>query len=589
MNKILEQIIFKSLFEDVSKTVIKQAPRSVVDKARALKGYAFRIQSTRTGGTVDIDTLVKRVRINDQYGENSHTSDDKWVYIFGADLRDADRKFFCNVLILPVTAAIKIYGKDGVIDAQQNGLIGTAPVYQEVAMAKPTTGQKVDNAIEITKAVLSNKEPVKEPVKPGELEKKNYEFTTDSSGNVFDADGNIVKLDADGNPIKTAASGSSDFKNVELKGDEIIIKMPKDGFKYGIKNNDEFAKLQTFILDSLKTPSFTEFYNKPEIKPIADKFIGYGADGNYGVTTQALIVWLNWAVNGVPGINGKTISVDLANKFLAGQNKIKIITESLVSYKPRYMTIIESKILQEQLKLNLDKPLPTNIVTTVPVKPKEKDPKPDPKVDPKIQKMSPEQQKKVKADIEKAKKMADDALLLALAQTKKAAAEKAKKPAGESGLMRGKNGSVIPKATFNLFKATTDRKPYTLATKLFKPMVYGKSNLTVRMGIDPQWQSLQGFTSTGGGSTAAATISRAFGANGIAAVIDFFTPSTKAKWYFNKMYKGATIGKEFIIKGVHSTVYWIPGNADPQFMTWYYITSGANSAWFPTAWFEIPK
>jgi hypothetical protein len=163
MNKILEQIIFRSLFEDVSKTVIKQAPRSVVDKARALKGYAFRIQSTRTGGTVDIDTLVKRVRINDQYGENSHTSDDKWVYIFGADLRDADRKFFCNVLILPVAAAIKIYGKDGVIDAQQNGLIGTAPVYQEVAMAKPTAGQKVDNAIEITKAVLSNKEPVKVP------------------------------------------------------------------------------------------------------------------------------------------------------------------------------------------------------------------------------------------------------------------------------------------------------------------------------------------------------------------------------------------------------------------------------------------
>jgi hypothetical protein len=577
MNKILEQIIFRSLFEDTIKTVIKQAPRSVVDKARSLKGYAFRIQSSRTGGTVDIDTLVKRVRINDQYGENSHTSDEKWVYIFGPDLRDADRKFFCNVLILPVEAAIKIYGKDGVIDAQRNGLIGTAPVYQEVAMAKPTAGQKVDKAIEDAKAVLSNKEPVKEPVKPGELEKKNYEL-----------------VDADGNPLKTADTGSSDVKNVELKGDEIIIKMPKDGFKKGIKDNVEFGKLQQYLIDFLKSPNGSALYNHTDengvldFKPLADKFIKFGADGDYGPTTANVISWFCWAIDYADTSDGAVVDIKLANALLTGQSKVKVITESRLAYKPRYMTIIESKILQEQLKLNItkDKPLPPKLVTKVVPK---VDPKVNPKVDPKIQKMSPEQQKKVKADIEKAKKMADDALLLALAQTKKAAAEKAKKPAGGSGLMRGKNGSVIPVATFNLFKSTTDRKPYTLATKLFKPMVYGKSNLTVRMGIDPQWQSLQGFTSTGGGSTAAATISRAFGANGIAAVIDFFTPSTKAKWYFKGMYKGATIGTDSIIKGVHTTVYWIPGNADPQFMTWYYITSGKESAWFPTAWFEIPK
>jgi len=576
MHKILEQIIFKSLFEDTIKTVIKQAPRSVVDKARALKGYAFRIQSTRTGGTVDIDTLVKRVRINDQYGENSHTSDDKWVYIFGADLRDAERKFFCNVLILPVAAAIKIYGKDGVIDAQQNGLIGTAPVYRELAIAKPTVGQVVDKGSDFIKSIVSNTEPTKEPIKPGELEKKNYEFRP---------------ADADGNPINTAASGSSDFKNVELKGDEIIIKMPKAGFKQGIKDNDEFAKVQQVLIDICKGPFGIKLSeNFPDFKTDANKFVGYGTDGNYGPISAKIIAWLSWGAETPDknGTDGTAATPELINTmirfYFPGGSKIKIIAENLISYKPRYMTIIESKILQEQL--NLNRPLPPHLVTKVVPK---VNPKVNPKVDPKIQKMSPEQQKKVKADIEKAKKMADDALLLALAQTKKAAAEKAKKTSGGSGLMRGKNGSVIPVATFNLFKGSQDRKPYTLATKLFKPMVYGKSNLTVRMGVDPQWQSLQGFTSTGGGSTAAATISRGFGAAGLASIIDFFTPSNKAKWYFKGMYKGATIGTDSIIKGVHTTVYWIPGNADPQFFTWYYITSGKQSAWFPTAWFEIPK
>ena len=439
-------------------------------------------------------------------------------------------------------------------------------------MAKPTAGQVIDKGIEITKAVLSNKEPVKEPIKQGELEKPQaeftQEFTTDSSGNVFDADGNIVKLvDADGNPIETKPVAT---------GDEIIIKMPKDGFKKGMKDNVEFAKLQQYLIDVLKSPNGAELYNHKDengvldFKPLADKFIRDGADGDYGTTTAFVIAWFCWAIDYVDIYEGAFVDITLANKFLTGQSKVTVIAESRLAYKPRYMTIIESKILQEQLKLNVNKPLPPSLVKTKPIKvadPKV-NPKVNPKVDPKIQKLSPEQQKKILADVEKAKKMANDAAAVALAQTKKAAAEKT---SGGSGLMRSKyNGAVFPVAVWNMFRGNKERKATALATTTFKPLVYGKNNLIVRTGIDTEWQSLQGYTSHNRG-------------------YDYLDWLTTANWYYNTMTKGATIGTDSIIKDVYIEMFWKQGNPNPEFHTWYYIVCGKRAAWFPSKWFEIPK
>lgn len=406
MRKILEQIIFKSLFEDTTKTVIKQAPRSVVDKARSLKGYAFRIQSTRTGGTVDTQTLIKKIRINDQYGEDSYTNNEKWVYIFGPDLRDAERKFFCNVLILPIAAATKLYDLDN-IEPAQLGTIGEAPIYRENEMIKPTRGQKIDqranNAVTIVKSVLSNEEPTKDIITPG-LELNNTDFFDGEEGvdwktvdgisyrwnYMDDGTGYWEKIDptkkyAPINAIgQKKSKGKIPGKDAEIPGkdaevigddgaevisDENTIKIPSGGFKYGIRDNKEFAKLQQYLIDLSKTPAgkaqFKAYVDSSLTAEVAadimkelDKFIAYGADGKFLLNAQKIISW--WYITLAPPSVTldkflDVITVDIANVLLKDQTKIKVIAESRLSYKPKYMTIIQSKILQEQLKTSYGK------------------------------------------------------------------------------------------------------------------------------------------------------------------------------------------------------------------------------------------
>jgi hypothetical protein len=406
MNKILEQIIFKSLFEDIEKTTIKQAPRSVVDKARSLKGYAFRIQSSRTGGTVDIATLIKAVQVNNQYGENSRTSDEKWVYIFGPDLRDVERKLFCNVLILPIDAATKLYDLDNISPALLDR-IGEAPVYREKAMIKLTRGQKIDQRankiVTGVNTILSNSEPVKDITSPG-LERGNVIFFDGEEGVDWKKEDGVMyranykddgtkyweKIEAGLNyaPVNYAGRNKSDAKNfnqpidndkgkdAKVIGDENTIVMPKGGFKYGIKNDKEFAKLQQYLIDLSKTPAaaaeFKAYINDPstgyndimktELIKQFDKFIANGADGNYGDTAKYTIhCWYRYMADKSVYLKNwlTVITVDIANTLLSGlasnpeQNKIKVIAESRLSYKPKYMTIIQSKILQEQLKTSL--------------------------------------------------------------------------------------------------------------------------------------------------------------------------------------------------------------------------------------------
>jgi len=395
MHKILEQIIFKSLFEDTIKTVIKQAPRSVVDKARSLKGYAFRIQSTRTGGTVDTQTLIKKIRINDQYGEDSYTNNEKWVYIFGPDLRDAERKFFCNVLILPIAAATKLYDLDN-IEPAQLGTIGEAPIYRENEMIKPTIGQKIDKSVTTIKSVLSNTEPGKDVITP-DLELNNANFFDGEEGvdwktvdginyrwnYMDDGTGYWEKIDPTKKFIPINAIGQKKSKGkipdkdaeIPLNGAEVIsdentIKMPAAGFKYGIRDNKEFAKLQQYLIDLSKTPagkaqfksyvetSLNDAAKSADIMKEFDKFIAFGADGKFLLNAQKIISW--WYITMAPPSVTldkylDVITADMVNILLKGQNKIKVIAESRVSYKPKYMTIIQSKILQEQLKTSYGK------------------------------------------------------------------------------------------------------------------------------------------------------------------------------------------------------------------------------------------
>jgi hypothetical protein len=404
MNKILEQIIFRSLFEDTTKTVIKQAPRSVVDKARSLKGYAFRIQSSRTGGTVDIATLIKAVLVNNQYGENSRTSDEKWVYIFGPDLRDAERKFFCNVLILPIDAATKLYDLDNIAPALL-GRIGEAPVYREKAMIKLTRGQKIDqranNIVTGVNTILSNSEPVKGITTPGLIPSDAIFLDGEEGVDYKKEDGVSYRANYkdDGTkywekieyglkypPVNYAGRNKFDAKNfnqpidndkgkdakipdkdAEVIGDENTIKIPSGGFKYGIKNNKEFAKLQQYLIDLSKTPAgkaqFKAYVDSSLTAEVAadimkelDKFIAYGADGKFLLNAQKIISW--WYITLAPPSVTldkflDVITVDIANVLLKDQTKIKVIAESRLSYKPKYMTIIQSKILQEQLKTSL--------------------------------------------------------------------------------------------------------------------------------------------------------------------------------------------------------------------------------------------
>ena len=398
MRKILEQIIFKSLFEDTTKTVIKQAPRSVVDKARSLKGYAFRIQSTRTGGTVDTQTLIKKIRINDQYGEDSYTNNEKWVYIFGPDLRDAERKFFCNVLILPIAAATKLYDLDN-IEPAQLGTIGEAPIYRENEMIKPTVGQRIDKSLDkgekIVKSVLSNTEPGKDIITPG-LELNNTDFFDGEEGvdwktvdgisyrwnYMDDGTGYWEKIDPTKKYAPINAIGQEKSKGkvpgkaaeIPIKGAEVIsdedtIKIPAAGFKYGIRDNKEFAKLQQYLIDLSKTTAgkaqFKAYVEASLTAEVAadimkelDKFIAYGADGKFLLNAQKIISW--WYITLAPPSVTldkflDVITVDIANVLLKDQTKIKVIAESRLSYKPKYMTIIQSKILQEQLKTSYGK------------------------------------------------------------------------------------------------------------------------------------------------------------------------------------------------------------------------------------------
>ena len=187
--------------------------------------------------------------------------------------------------------------------------------------------------------------------------------------------------------------------------DEIIIKVPKDGFEFGITNNKEFAKLQRVLIELYKTSKFKDELkdyirlktNWPTGQPTAeelpiafnyyignfDKFIKDGADGNY-VVNSALVFGTHMYmlanepygnfyhdkrvkdyiddadVPNFPSLNQLpdtrvTQFVLHANKILAGQSKVKVITESRLSYKPKYMTMIQSKILQEQLKTSYGK------------------------------------------------------------------------------------------------------------------------------------------------------------------------------------------------------------------------------------------
>ena len=579
MNKLLEQIIFKRLFEDTVKTVIKQAPRAVVDKARALKGFAFRIQSSRTGGTVDIETLIKRVRINDQYGENTHTSDDRWVYIFGADLRDAERKFFCNVLILPADAAMKLYGKDGVIDAQEYGTIGTAPIYREAQLNKPTPGEQVDKTITVIKSVLSNDEPLKNSETDSEKASEKDSEKASEKDSEKDSKKTASELEKPKDSKKTEPElekpqhwYGKEIDPVLGRFPENTIVMPAAGFKYGIKDNKELAKLQLYLIDFLQSTNGAELYNIKNdngefaFKPIADKFIAYGADGDYGPTTNKILFWFCWAADIDSNFGATaTITPEIVTALLKGQELVKVIMESRVSYKPKYMTIIQSKILQEQLKLNVNKPLPVT-VTPAPAKPKTTAPA-KPKTTAPAKPVTPAPAKPVTPAPAKP---------VTPAPAKPVTPAEASMAANVAlGLMQLPNWAVIPKATYDYFKSSKDRKSWDVQTGLFLKILSTRKNLIVRAGIDPAYDSLQGY----------ATPDRNY------AYMDWLST---ADWHYAKIYKGATLPAGSVITNVKSRVFWTDksANASPQFETWYYISvthaGKKTGAWFPTSWFELP-
>jgi len=213
------------------------------------------------------------------------------------------------------------------------------------------------------------------------------------------------KNDSESSSTKNDSESSSTKNNSFTVSDEIIIKMPKDGFKFGITNNKEFAKLQQVLIALYKTSKFKDElkdyirlktnwpYSEPtaEELPIVfnyyisnfDKFIKDGADGNYTVNSALVFgTHMHVLAEGLYGnfYHDKRVkdyiddadvpnfpSLDQlpetrvtqfvlhANKILAGQSKVTVITESRVSYKPKYMTMIQSKILQEQLKTSYGK------------------------------------------------------------------------------------------------------------------------------------------------------------------------------------------------------------------------------------------
>lgn len=175
--------------------------------------------------------------------------------------------------------------------------------------------------------------------------------------------------------------------------------MPKDGFKYGIKDNKEFAKLQQYLIDqfnlyrrwyidylSYAAYKGRLYYDDLDTQTKEDKimipfkkFITNGANGNYDDTVKEIVEWLYWysfsgdepsayQYFGLPDaeiatfrmfkplrFDAKIFSDQLADSIIADDQTIKVIVESRLSYKPKYMTMIQSKILQEQLKTSYDK------------------------------------------------------------------------------------------------------------------------------------------------------------------------------------------------------------------------------------------
>jgi len=85
------------------------------------------------------------------------------------------------------------------------------------------------------------------------------------------------------------------------------IKVPSGGFKKGsvAKGDAELKKVQQLIID--------KFAKKLAAKPIYQKFKGFGADGNWGPTTEKMVAYLQGGFKLT--VDGTVISPELINKI----------------------------------------------------------------------------------------------------------------------------------------------------------------------------------------------------------------------------------------------------------------------------------
>lgn len=305
-------------------------------------GAAFIIKSTiELGEYTDqqiLDKVIQNLKNDEMFGETSRWADGRFLYLFGPDLKDAQRKTRFNVMVLPTNyildsiagdiGAVDLSGTDiesstgleiwepeklrAVIEAnlQAKYYIGSAPVYfqQDIDALTP-------KIIPFMTAVVAKKYQDLAMKQSAELESLKQSAVKDQQ--VLD----------DESTDKTAETDkTTDDTATKIKPDDVMARLKEAPIKLNTTSDDVKYIQDLMYRIGMATPELGEKNDVPEWVAFRDAKPQYGT---YGTRTQKFLNALGFTAAKVATGN---ITSDTFQKILDAGKPIGI-TESEIKLK----------------------------------------------------------------------------------------------------------------------------------------------------------------------------------------------------------------------------------------------------------------